>query len=106
MYEGLRVKEVKSLVDNKYLTLDEFKYYLKTNQNNKNMVKKPIRKVGKNYWPVSIDNNKHKLVKEGSYYTLPNSKNTVYIDSSSNKKYKSGEKVKVWHGINFNTKGE
>ena len=101
MYEGLRVKEVKILVDNKYLTLDEFKYYLKTNQNNKDMVKKPIRKLGKNYWPVSIDNKKYKLVKEGSYYTLPSSKNTVFIDSSNNKKYKPGEKVKVWHGIHF-----
>ena len=39
---------------------------------------------------------------EGTYYTLPKNSNVkYYINSTDNKKYKPGEKVKVNCGIYF-----
>ena len=110
MYEGFRAKEIKLLVDNKYITLDEFKGYLLENQMNEEMYKKPITNIkGKTMWMVTTTNdkitekNKYKFLKEeGSTYTFPKKRNIkYYIDSSNDEKYKPGDKIKVYYGMHF-----
>ena len=71
--------------------------------------KKPITKGENRYWMVTLDTdninatNKEKyLKKEGSTYTLPKDDNVKYwYNSSDNKYYKPGSKVKVYHGMHF-----
>ena len=110
LYEGLRAREIKLLVDYEYITLDAFKAYLKENQMNESMYKKPITNIkGKTMWMVTTsedkvtEKNKYKyLEEEGSTYKLPKKKNVkYYVDSSNGEKYKPGESIKVYHGMHF-----
>ena len=98
LYVGLRVEDAYKLP----IDIDMFKYYLMKNQLNEEMYKLPIMdKKGNILWPVSIDNKKE-LVKEGSYYKLPNkSRIKYYIESNTMKKYNKNDKVKINHGTHF-----
>lgn len=110
MFKGLRAEEGK-ILSNYGLDLDTFKGYLLNNQNNPDMVKQPIQKLGRNMWMVttSLDNinvlNRHNYLREeGSIYTLPvvNDKKFAYwLNTSDNKKYYSGDELKVYHGMHF-----
>ena len=103
MFKGFRASEAKYIVNLGYMSDEMLKYYFKENQSNPDMVRKPITFFNIRYWPVSIDNNKYQLVKEGNTITLPNS-NKRYYNTSDNKYYKSGDKVKIYHGTHFITK--
>ena len=110
MYKGLRAEEGKFLASYG-LDINIFKTYLIQNQNNPEMIKKPLQKFNKNIWMVttSEDNitkiNKHNYLKtEGSIYILPKSKNkkfTGWLNTSDNKIYQPGNKVKIYHGTYF-----
>lgn len=110
MYKGLRAEEGKILA-NYGLDINIFKKYLIQNQSNPKMIKLPLQKFGKNVWMVttSEDNitkfNKHNyLMYEGSIYILPNSKRkkiTGWLNTSDNKIYQPGDKVKIYHGTYF-----
>ena len=98
MFKGLRAEEAKYLVNEGYMTDEMLQYYFIMNQNNPDMVEKPITKKGERYWPVSIDNKKYGLIKEGSDFTLPNTKTKCYFNTSDSKCYKSNDKVKIYYG--------
>ena len=110
MFKGLRAEEGKVL-SNYGLDLDTFKGYLLKNQNNPNMLRKPIQKNGKNMWMVTTNldkinefNKNEFLREEGSIYTLPgvnNKKFVGWLNYSDNKMYKPGDKVEVYYGMHF-----
>ena len=106
MFKGLRVEEGKVLEE--YISIDEFRYYLQTNQLNLNILKQPNKNNNKkNIWMVTTSDdvviNKEKyLIKEGSYYKLPKGNKIKYwYSTSENKKYKPGTKIRVWTGMHF-----
>ena len=106
MYKGLRAGEAKVLVNYQYITTKEFKDYLRYNQMNKDMLLEPVTKNNKRFWMVttSLDNVTNKddyLYPEGSTYTLPKSKTKCFYNTSDNKCYKPGERVKVHLGMHF-----
>ena len=106
MYKGLRAGEAKVLVNYKYLTTSEFKEYLSKNQMNKDMVQEPVTKDGKRYWMVTtsldkVTNKDDYLYQEGNIYTLPNVKTKCFYNTSDNKCYSPGEKIKVDLGTHF-----
>ena len=98
LYVGLRVEDAKKLP----IDIDMFKYYLSKNQLNEDMYKLPITdNKGNILWTISVDNKKE-LIKENSYYKLPNnSKVKYYIESNTRKKYNKNEKIKVVHSTHF-----
>ena len=98
LYVGLRVEDAKKLP----IDIDMFKYYLSKNQLNTDMYKLPITdNKGNILWTISVDNNKE-LIKENSYYKLPNNpKVKYYIESNTRKKYNKNEKIKVVHSTHF-----
>ncbi len=98
LYVGLRVEDAKKLP----IDIDMFKYYLSKNQLNEDMYKLPITdNKGNVLWTISVDNKKE-LIKENSYYKLPNnSKVKYYIESNTRKKYNKNEKIKVIHSTHF-----
>ena len=98
MYKGLRVEDAKKLP----IDIDMFKYYLLKNQLNEDMYKLPITdKKGNVLWTISVDSKKE-LLKEGTYYKLPNnSKVKYYIESNTMEKYDKNEKIKVIHSTHF-----
>ena len=96
MYIGLRAKEGKYL-QNYGMTKDLFLWYLVNNQLTDEML--PIKTNSKGklmfYVETSLDN-KCFLLEEGSIYTLPkNDKVSKYLDTSQNKYYSPGDKVKI-----------
>lgn len=96
MYIGLRAKEGKYL-QNYGMSKEMFLWYLANNQLTDEML--PIKKNSKGnlmfYVETSLDN-KCFLLEEGSIYTLPkNDKVSKYLDTSQNKYYLPGEKVKI-----------
>lgn len=111
MYKGLRVEEGAILRD--YINLEEFKYYLLTNQVNKDILSNPITNIkGKNIWMVtnSDDNilpfNKSKfMIEEGNYYKLPKPKKEkkflYWYNTSNGQKYRIGDNIQIWHGTHF-----
>ena len=98
LYVGLRVEDAKKLP----IDIDMFKYYLSKNQLNEDMYKLPITdNKGNILWTISVDNKKQ-LIKENSYYKLPNNpKVKYYIESNTRKKYNKNEKIKVVHSTHF-----
>ena len=98
LYRGLRVEDAKKLP----IDIDMFKYYLLKNQLNEDMYKLPITdNKGNILWTISVDNKKE-LVKENSYYKLPNNtKVKYYIESNTRKKYNKNEKIKVIYSTHF-----
>ncbi len=106
LYKGLRVGEIKYLINQGYLTKNDFINYLANNQMNLNMYKKPITKKNTRYWMVttSLDKVKKKdkyLKKEGSLYKLPKAKTKCFYNTADDKCYKPGDKVKVYTGMHF-----
>jgi len=110
MFKGLRIGEGKYLVDNNFISLDAFKYYLIAFPANPEYYKKvEVNNNGKRVWMVTTsvdkvnDNNKNKFkVEEGSYYVFKKHKNIVkYCSSIDNKCYRPGEKIKVYTGMHF-----
>ena len=111
MFKGLRVEEGKVLEE--YISLEDFKYYLLTNQMNLDILKTPIKnKLGKNIWMVTtsddvvVDSNKSKFqVEEGSIYELSEPKNKdnflYWYNVSDGRKYNIGDKIEIWHGTHF-----
>lgn len=109
LYKGLRIEEAKYLVNNGVITKESLIDILNNTMLNDSRTKKPITKGENRYWMVTLDTdninttNKEKyLKKEGSTYTLPKDDNVKYwYNSSDNKYYKPGSKVKVYHGMHF-----
>ena len=101
MFRGLRASEAKYIINLGYMTDEELQYYFLTNQSNPDMVKQPITKNNSRYWPVSIDNKKFGLIKEGEKFTLPKSKVSCYYNTSDNKCYKPNEKITIYYGTHF-----
>lgn len=111
MFKGLRVEEGKVLQE--YISLDEFKYYLLTNQMNLDILSSPLKnEFGKNVWMVTtsddiiLSDNKDKyLVEEGALYKLPepkiNDKFLYWYNTSDGKKYYVNDSVIIWHGTHF-----
>ena len=107
MYKGLRVEEGKRL--NKYLNLNEFKYYLLNNQLNDDMLLKPLTdSKGNRLWKVTTSDDylyNNKLYKEDSYYILKQPKNKInfkyWYNTADRKKYKPNDRVKVLYGTHF-----
>ena len=110
MFIGLRAEEGKYL-NNYGLDLNTFKYYLKNNQTNENMLLKvKTNKNNKRLWMVTtnydkvLDYNKY-LYEEGSYYELPRIIGVnKWYSTSENKYYKPGDRVLVNHGMHFISK--
>ena len=111
LYKGFRAREVGYLINNNIISLNEFKHYIKSIITKQNILKDPIQKNNSNYWMVTTsedfvtDNNKNLYLKEeGSFYTLPFSKNLNFIgwlNTSDNKIYYPGSRIKVSHGLHF-----
>ena len=112
MFKGLRAEEGKYL-NNYGISHEMFISYLNANQLNSNMLMEPIKdKFGNRIWMVTNSdsivtelNKKSYLMKEGSYYTLPNPikrKNFMYwYNTGDGNIYNIGDKVKIWHGTYF-----
>lgn len=99
LYNGLRAGEGKYL-NNYGLDLNTFKNYLKGNQLNKNMILSPIKdRNGNNLWKVSLSTGEEKIIKEGTYYKLPN--NGLWLSTMDNKTYPGGSFVKIITGNHF-----
>ena len=112
MFKGLRAEEGKYL-NNYGISHEMFISYLNANQLNSNMLMEPIKdKFGNRIWMVTNSdsivtelNKKSYLMKEESYYTLPNPikrKNFMYwYNTGDGNIYNIGDKVKIWHGTYF-----
>ena len=112
MFKGLRAEEGKYL-SNYGLSREIFISYLKANQLNSNMLMEPDKDIlGNRIWMVTNsdnmiteENKKDYLVKEGSYYILPdpiNKKDFLYwYNTSEGKVYNVGDEVRIWHGTYF-----
>ena len=110
LFKGFRVKEAGFLINNNFITLNDFKKYITTLVMNETYLKNPVTNInGKRTWMVttSLDNvndfnKKDFLFEEGSTYILPKSnKVKMYYSTSENIYYKPGDKVTVWHGMHF-----
>lgn len=110
LFKGFRVKEAGFLINNNFITLNDFKKYITTLVMNETYLKNPVTNInGKRTWMVttSLDNvndfnKKDFLFEEGSTYILPKSnKVKKYYSTSENIYYKPGDKVTVWHGMHF-----
>jgi len=111
MFKGMRAEEAKVL--EKYgLNLKVFAKYFKTNQLNEKMLLKVPEKNKKRVWLVTTSDdkvtskNRNKfMIYEGDYYILKSPKNKknfkYWYNTSDNKNYKVGEKIKINHGTYF-----
>ena len=104
IFLGGRASEAKYIVNQGYMTDELLQNYFRMNQNNPYMIREPIVKNGSHYWPVSIDNRKKELIKEGEEYTLPDSKVNCYFNTSNNKCYKPKDKITIYYGTHFISK--
>jgi len=111
LYKGFRVREAGYLVNNGFVKINEFKNYITTSIVNPEVLRKPITISNDRYWMVTTSENnvnrqnkKKYLRKEGSMYTLPNSKIKDFkgwYNTSDNNIYQPGDKISVSHGIHF-----
>jgi hypothetical protein len=110
LFKGLRIPEGKFLVDNNFISYEEFILYLTIYPANKDYYRAvEVDKNNNRLWMVTTsfdmvnDKNKDRYkVKEGSIYTLPNKRNVKCFRSSIDKKcYKANDKVKIYSGTHF-----
>lgn len=107
MFKGMRVEEGKFL-ENYGFSKDLFRYYLMNNQVNDKMMRSvTTNSKGNRLWMVTTSkdnvnefNKSNYLYEEGSNYKLPLISGKWY-STSENKYYKSGDTVKVLHGMHF-----
>ena len=109
LFKGLRMTEAKYLENEGLVSKNQLVAILKGTMVNSFRTKKPITKNGNRYWMVTLDsdivtsqNRAKYLIKEGNYYKLPsNGDSKTWYNSSDNKYYKSGDKVKVFTSMHF-----
>ena len=110
MFKGLRVGEGKYLVNNNFISLEDFKLYLRSFPANPDYyINVEVNSNNKRLWMVttSLDKvtnsnkNKYKMV-EGSTYKLPYRFGVkCYRNAVDNKCYKAGTSFKVYSGMHF-----
>lgn len=109
LYSGLRMQEARYLVNKGIISKESLIEILNNTMLNSDITKKPIIKNENRYWMVTLStdnltekNKQSFLKKEGDVYILPKDNNVKYwYNSSDNKYYKPGSKVKVYHGMHF-----
>lgn len=119
MFVGMRMGEIKAITDAGYMSIDDFKGYLATNQVAPHMWLKPQSRLmaddlqnfdlksrisptilqNKRIWPVSVGDYKTTIA-EGADFTLP-ATSTYYRNSVDGQIYKRGDRVKIMCGTHF-----
>ena len=98
MFVGMRMHEGIYLQDYG-LDLQTFKYYLAKNQVNKNMIL-PVPTINNRRVFIVSALNQSKKIFEGKEYVLPGN-NKKFLNTTDNKIYKSGDKVKIYTSTYF-----
>ena len=97
LYYGLNLKNASFIFDYDINLYDVFKNYI----DNDKIMKSYEKKNKKLLFYVNVDN-KAKKVSEGTNYKLPNNKNIkYYLETSTNKKYRPGDKVRINYSMYF-----
>lgn len=103
MFVGMRMEEAYNLIEYG-LDLNSFKYYLKLNQLNDNILLKPKSKNNKYIFYVSTNTGIKSEIIESSYFRLPNTYK-YWKNSVDNKIYNSNDLVRIdcsTHFIGYN----
>ena len=102
IFKGCNLNNILLLIENNYIDMNALGKFLLERQ------KEPITKNGDKYFMVTtsedkIDSNNvySYLYKEKSIYILPEIGAKYFIDTSTNKKYKSGESFIVYNSTHF-----
>lgn len=114
MYVGMRMGEIRVLENYGAMTIDQFKYYLSTNQNHPSMLARPeienfdyshlvapSLQNGQRVWAVSFGAEQQK-VKEGSLITIPNQSGArTWRNSVDGQIYHAGDRVRIYCATHF-----
>ncbi len=102
LFYGLRAQDGAVLVKYNYITMDQFKSVFRDLLLNDNYIKKPNNIFGKRIWSVSIDDDYHSKMFEGTKFKLPSDKKVkCYLNTSNNKCYSPSSYITIWTGTHL-----
>ena len=114
MYAGMRMGEIRVLENYGAITLDDFKFYLSTNQNHPGMLAKPeltnfdithlaapSMQNNQRIWTISFGAEQRKVAENATIVVPAQGGITTWRNSVDGKTYHAGDRVKIYCATHF-----